>query len=93
MTDPQQTLDALRDSLAGARRGEVPVAQLVSTWRSLGSTLTALPPRYGEVLASLLMQLESGSLFTEESCSFSQQDLLDSLGVWLDKARAASGRA
>jgi hypothetical protein len=25
-------------------------------------------------------------LFSEESCSFSQTELLDSLGLWLDKA-------
>jgi hypothetical protein len=45
------------------------------------------------VLESLLMQLESGSLFTEESCSFSQQDLLESLGAWVEQAegRLAGG--
>jgi hypothetical protein len=41
--------------------------------------LQALPPRYGEVLLNLLDRLESSALFTEESCSFSQKDLLDNL--------------
>ena len=30
--------------------------------------------------------LVASALFAEESCSFSQQDLLDSLQLWLDKA-------
>jgi len=50
--------------------------------------LAALPPRYTEVLLALLDRLEAGALFTEESCSFSHQGLLDSLQQWLDKARA-----
>ena len=50
--------------------------------------LAALPPRYTEVLHGLLDRLEAGALFTEESCSFSHQDLADSLQLWLDKARA-----
>ncbi|MEA3394109.1 MAG: hypothetical protein U9R55_05705 [Pseudomonadota bacterium] len=45
-----------------------------------------LPPRYADVLHQLLDRLESSALFAEESCSFSQQDLLDSLQLWLDKA-------
>ena len=49
--------------------------------------LAALPPRYGEVLLGLLDRLESSALFSEESCSFSQKDLLDSLQMWVDKAR------
>ena len=50
--------------------------------------LQALPPRYGEVLLNLLDRLESSALFTEESCSFSQKDLLDNLRMWADKAQA-----
>lgn len=49
--------------------------------------LASLPPRYGQVLLDLLDRLEAGALFTEESCSFSQQGLADSLQLWLDKAR------
>ena len=40
------------------------------------------------MLSDLLDSLESSALFTEESCSFSQRELHDSLGLWLDKARA-----
>lgn len=32
-------------------------------------------------------KLEAGSLFTEESCSFSQDDLMGNLALWLDKAQ------
>jgi len=39
------------------------------------------------VLHGLVDRLESSALFSEESCSFSQHDLLDSLQLWIDKAR------
>ena len=51
--------------------------------------LAALPPRYGEVLLGLLDRLEAGALFTEESCSFSHKELVDSLELWVEKARTA----
>jgi hypothetical protein len=38
------------------------------------------------VLQELSNRLESSALFSEESCSFSQADLLGSLQLWLDKA-------
>ncbi|MCW7537646.1 hypothetical protein OOT46_07245 [Aquabacterium sp. A7-Y] len=80
-------LTRLENSLAACRRGELPVHQFVPIWRDTVVQLSDLPPRYREVLEGLLMQLESGSLFTEESCSFSQQDLMNKLATWLDKAR------
>ena len=49
--------------------------------------VAALPPRFGEVLLGLLDRLESSALFSEESCSFSQKDLLDNIALWLEKAR------
>ena len=55
--------------------------------------LAALPPRYGQVTEEILGRLESAGLFSEESCSFSQRDLLDALGDWLDKAQAAGAKA
>ena len=54
--------------------------------RSQEALLAALPARYSEVLFGLLDRLETGALFTEESCSFSQKDLIDSLQMWMDKA-------
>lgn len=49
--------------------------------------LATLPPRYSEVLLNLLDRLESSALFAEESCSFSQHDLVASLRHWADKAQ------
>ncbi|QNP47592.1 hypothetical protein [Diaphorobacter aerolatus] len=54
--------------------------------RSQEALLAALPARYGEVLLGLLDRLETGALFTEESCSFSHKDLHDNLQLWADKA-------
>jgi hypothetical protein len=55
--------------------------------RAHADLLAALPPRYGEVLLGLLDRLEAGALFTDESCSFSHQGVVDSLQLWVDKAR------
>ena len=74
-------IDALRSS-----RGES-ITVLSNEARASSELLAALPPRYGEVLLNLLDRLESSALFSEESCSFSQKDLLDNLQVWVDKAR------
>lgn len=81
-------LDALAQALAQLRVGRVRAAELSQQARSAQALLAALPPRYTEVLLGLLDRLESSALFAEESCSFSQTDLLDSLQLWLDKARA-----
>jgi class 3 adenylate cyclase len=75
-------IDALRSG-----RGES-ITALSNDARASSELLAALPPRYGEVLLNLLDRLESSALFSEESCSFSQKDLLDNLQVWVDKARA-----
>lgn len=48
---------------------------------------TGLPEPYGRALEGVLQRLESSSLFTEESCSFSKQDLVNALIFWLDKAK------
>lgn len=76
----QQGLDALR-----AQPGTA--ATFARLAREQGVLLSALPPRFAEVLLPLLDRLESSALFSEESCSFSQRDLLEHLQVWLDKAR------
>lgn len=79
LTPLQTGLDALRsDSSTPAAFSQMARAQ--------AGLLAALPPRYAEVLLNLLDRLESSALFAEESCSFSQRDLLDSLQLWLDKA-------
>lgn len=79
-------LQALADALARVQGGSLGAAAWSALARQQADLLAALPPRYQEVLLQLLDRLEAGALFTEESCSFSQHDLLDSLQVWVDKA-------
>ncbi len=62
------------------------LAAFSTSARKHAELLAALPARYAEVLHGLLDRLESSALFAEESCSFSQSELLDSLQLWLDKA-------
>jgi hypothetical protein len=82
-------LDAIGARIEALRNGRgESITALSNEARASGELLAALPPRYGEVLLSLLDRLESSALFSEESCSFSQKDLLDNLQVWVDKARA-----
>ena len=80
-------LDAIAARIAALREGGGSTTTLSNEARASTELLGALPPRYGEVLLNLLDRLESGALFSEESCSFSQKDLLDNLQVWADKAR------
>lgn len=82
-----QTFTLLHDTLDAARQNTLDIAGLCHTWRAQTALLAALSPRYGEVLEDLLSRLEAGSLFTEESCSFSQVDLLATLDVWLNTAQ------
>jgi len=84
------TDDPLAASIAAFRRGELPADQLTATWRAAAATWPGLPPRYAAVLEKLLAPLEASALFSEESCSFSRSDLADSLGQWLQHARAAA---
>jgi hypothetical protein len=79
-------LAAMRAALRSLQDGRSGVAALCAAWRERGDLMAALPPRYLQVAEDLLGRLEAGSLFTEESCSFSQKDLTDSLDTWLDKA-------
>jgi len=87
-----QQLDAIAGQIDALRRqGGGPAGLLSDEARGSAALLAALPPRYGEVLLNLLDRLESSALFSEESCSFSQKDLLDNLSLWVDKARAQLG--
>ncbi|KAF1044096.1 MAG: hypothetical protein GAK35_01884 [Herbaspirillum frisingense] len=82
--EPQ--LASMRDALRNLQNGVGDIAALCAAWRAHGEVMAALPPRYQQVAEDLLGRLEAGSLFTEESCSFSQKDLTDSLDTWLAKA-------
>ena len=84
MTHP--LLNPLTQALAELRADQLAPARFAALARSQDALLAALPPRYGEVLLGLMDRMEAGALFTEESCSFSVQDLTDSVQLWLDKA-------
>lgn len=88
MSTALSELQALHNQLDALRSGALRVATLSAQARASTALLAALPPRYAEVLLGLLDRLESSALFSEESCSFSQKALLDSLQMWVDKARA-----
>jgi hypothetical protein len=83
------TLNTLRSALAQLQQGSIGIPAFCRTWRGETALLAALPARYAQVMEDLLVRMEAGSLFTEESCSFSQQDLQASLAIWLDKAEHA----
>ena len=87
MSAPIETLTRMTDALTMSRRGEMPQMEMIRLWRSSSASLP-LPEQYAEVLGNLLDRIEASALFSEESCSFSQKDLLDSLQLWADKARA-----
>ncbi|SFB09410.1 hypothetical protein SAMN04515620_11738 [Collimonas sp. OK607] len=88
----QDTIQLLRDAVSALQNNGSSVASLCQTWRAQAALLSSLPPRFAEVAENFLERLETGSLFTEESCSFSQQDLLDHLHGWLDQAQLALNR-
>jgi hypothetical protein len=81
-----QAFKSLRNALDDLKNKRSTVAAFCELWRTQPALLSDLPPRYGKVMEDLLGRMEAGSLFTEESCSFSQDDLHANLAVWLDKA-------
>jgi hypothetical protein len=88
----QDTIQLLRDAVSALQNSSGSVSALCQTWRAQAALLSSLPPRFADVAENFLGRLEAGSLFSEESCSFSQQDLLDHLHVWLDQAQLALNR-
>ena len=86
MMSAQAELSQLRHSLCDLRSGALTVVTFVRDMPSTNALFDALPARYAEVWHGLIDRLQSGALFSEESCSFIQTDLIDSLSLWLDKA-------
>ena len=84
---PQAQLSSLQTALQQLRSDTLGVAAFSQLTQQQQALTQALPERFSEVLRQLLDRLESSALFTEESCSFSQKDLLDSLQLWIDKAQ------
>ena len=88
MSHPVNSLHTLRQALADLRSNATTDRAFVQTARTQTQLFAALPPKFETVWLNLVDRLESSALFTEESCSFSQTDLLDSLTMVLDKAQA-----
>ncbi|ATG96392.1 hypothetical protein QRO08_01420 [Paracidovorax citrulli] len=88
---PAAQLTTLATALAELRAARMAPHTFSGLARAQSVLLDALPPRYAQVLWDLLDRLESSALFSEESCSFSQSGLIDSLQAWVDKARAQIG--
>lgn len=82
----RQQLHALQTALRALQQGEQSPHAFSDAARAHTDLLAALPERYTQVLHGLLDRLESSALFSEESCSFSQKDLTDSLQMWVEKA-------
>ncbi|NBQ86107.1 MAG: hypothetical protein EBU07_01260 [Betaproteobacteria bacterium] len=93
VTDLPSALRHIAEALDQARDPRASTADLLARLRAPRAGLTALPARYVEVFDLLLDRLESSALFTEESCSFSRSELVDSLAQWLAKARDQAGLA
>lgn len=77
--------ETLQRDLQAARAGELDMSTLARRLRGL-ILPAALPPKYGEVLTHLVDRIESSALFDDDSCSFSQSDLLEALELWAQKA-------
>jgi hypothetical protein len=91
MSAALETLDRMNTALAQSQNGQLPQSEMIRLWRSESASL-ALPARFDEVLQHLLDRIEVSVLFSEESCSFSQKDLLASLQMWADKAHLRLSR-
>lgn len=87
LLEATRQLQQLRSGFEQLAQSQVSASNLSLQARAASALLQTLPERYGEVLLNLLDRLESSALFTEESCSFSQKDLLDNLQTWADKAQ------
>ena len=87
MTPLTSALDQLHHALEQVHDGSLQTRDFCHMARGQAVLLGALPERYQTVWLGLIDRMESSALFTEESCSFSQTELIDSLSIWLDKAQ------
>lgn len=78
--NPQDVKHSLQAWLEGTGNS----SNLIQAFRTFCKD-SQLPEKYGAALESVLSRVESSSLFTEESCSFSKKDLANALSIWLEK--------
>jgi hypothetical protein len=80
--NPQSAQHSLQEWLDGSGNA----ADLIQAFRVFCKD-SQLPEKYGAALENVLSRVESSSLFTEESCSFSKKDLANALSIWLEKVQ------
>lgn len=80
------SLETLQACIARLGEGQVTLSEGLPQVRTHFQALAyALPEQFQTVLDAILDRMESGAMFTEESCSFSQRQLQDQLELWLEK--------
>ncbi len=84
-------LARLRLQLDEVRCGRADSAGLVTALRAEPGLLATLPQPFRIALEDMATRLESARLFTEDSCSFSQRELIDALAEWIGHADARLG--
>ena len=85
MINTQQAQNLQHTLQAWLEGGGTPV-DLIKAFRVFYKD-SQLPEKYGTALENDLSRVESSSLFTEESCSFSKKDLANALSIWLEKVQ------
>jgi hypothetical protein len=80
--NPENAQHSLQEWLDGSGNA----ADLIQAFRVFCKD-SQLPEKYGAALENVLSRVESSSLFTEESCSFSKKDLANALSTWLEKVQ------
>jgi hypothetical protein len=80
--NPQSAQHSLQEWLDGSGNA----ADLIQAFRVYCKD-SQLPEKYDAALENVLSRVESSSLFTEESCSFSKKDLANALSIWLEKVQ------
>lgn len=68
--------------LSALDRAELQTRDLVRLWRETAQGVD-LPPRYLEVMETVLQSLESSALFEGHACGFDQPTLVAQLREWL----------
>jgi hypothetical protein len=81
-----QQAQNLQHTLQAWMEGGGTPADLIKAFRIFCKD-SQLPEKYGVALENFLSRVESSSLFTEESCSFSKKDLANALSIWLQKVQ------
>lgn len=86
MNSARDQLQAIALQVQALRDGLAATDAFVESTQNATQLRAELPTAFATVLDNLTDRLQASALFTEESCSFSRTDLIDSLQLWLEKA-------